>query len=187
MYRGCRLDGDHLTTGKLITRRPRPSIRRGSPPIGRLGLASSFPSTHAACAFVIASWMSRSRQRSWLHLLAATVGYVRVHRRAHYLSDVLAGGVLDDAVGQIADRAWELLMGPMRGLRNTRKAVSERSEVQLEHAGRARMASLRNVRAAVVASVVISVLLEAARCGHWWSDLTRRDTLCAGSPGVSCT
>jgi hypothetical protein len=37
------------TTGKVTIRRPRPPVGQVYPPIGRLGLASSFPSTHAAC------------------------------------------------------------------------------------------------------------------------------------------
>lgn len=98
-------------TGKVTIRRPRPSVGRGSPPIGRLGLASAFPSTHAACGFAIAGWMWRSRRRVWLHLIAATVGYARVRRRAHDLLDVLAGGALGYAIGRCADRAWEALTG----------------------------------------------------------------------------
>jgi membrane-associated phospholipid phosphatase len=105
------------TTGKLTTRRPRPRLGYGSPPIGRLGLESSFPSTHAACAFAIAAWMRRSSRRNWLHLLAAAVGYARVHRRVHYLSDVLAGGTLGYAIGGCADWAWTVLMGAFKGLR----------------------------------------------------------------------
>ena len=97
------------TTGKLATRRPRPGRGRGSPPIGRLGLASSFPSTHAACAFAVAGWMRSSRRRAWLHLLAATVGYARVRKRAHHLGDVLAGGALGYAVGRCADWSWSSL------------------------------------------------------------------------------
>ncbi len=109
------------TTGKLATRRPRPSRERDSQPIGRRGLASSFPSTHAACAFAIAGWMRRSRHRGWLHLLAATVGYMRVRRRAHHLSDVLAGGALGYALGRCADWGWSLLASiGMRGGRRSR-------------------------------------------------------------------
>jgi membrane-associated phospholipid phosphatase len=111
------------TTGKLAIRRPRP--RRE--PIGRLGLASSFPSTHAACAFAIAGWMRRSRHRGWLHLLAATVGYARVRRRAHHLGDVLAGGALGYAIGGCADWSWSLLASI--GMR------SRHADPQIEPAG----------------------------------------------------
>jgi membrane-associated phospholipid phosphatase len=108
------------TTGKLTIRRPRPSVGYGSPPIGRLGLASSFPSTHAACTFAIAGWMWRSHRRTWLHLLAVTVGYSRVRSRAHHLSDVLAGGALGYAIGRCVDWIWWVLMGAV-GDRATQK------------------------------------------------------------------
>lgn len=98
------------TTGKLTIRRPRPRLGNGAPQIGRFGLASSFPSTHAACTFAIAGWMWRSRQRNRLHLLAATVGYARVRSRAHYCSDVLAGGILGYAIGRSADLTYTALM-----------------------------------------------------------------------------
>jgi membrane-associated phospholipid phosphatase len=109
------------TTGKLATRRPRPSGGRGASPIGRLGLASSFPSTHTTCAFAIAGWMRRSRHRGWLHLLAAAVGYARVRRRVHYFGDVLAGGTLGYALGRSADWSWSSLASiGMRGGRRFR-------------------------------------------------------------------
>jgi membrane-associated phospholipid phosphatase len=118
------------TTGKLATRRPRPSRGRGSPPIGRLGLASSFPSTHAACAFAVAGWMRRSRHRGWLHLLAATVGYMRVRRRAHHLGDVLAGGALGYAIGGSADWSWSSLRSTaIRAKRRFRSAGFPRRRI----------------------------------------------------------
>lgn len=104
------------TTGKLAIRRPRPRMDYGSPPSGRLGLASSFPSTHTACAFAMAGWMRRSPRRSWLCLLAAAVGYVRVYRRAHYPGDVLAGGTMGYAVGWCADWTWTILVAAAKCL-----------------------------------------------------------------------
>ncbi len=97
------------SSGKATIRRPRPGLGYGSPPIGRFGLASSFPSTNAACGFAIASWLRHSRQRNWLHLLAAAIGYARVRRRAHHLLDVLAGGAMGYAIGRAADATWEAL------------------------------------------------------------------------------
>jgi membrane-associated phospholipid phosphatase len=112
------------TSGKVTIRRPRPSLGDGSRPIGRLGLASSFPSTHAACGFAIAGWLWRSRQRNWLHLLAATVGYARVRGRAHHLLDVLAGGTLGYAIGRCADSTWEALRAATgSGRERTRSAA----------------------------------------------------------------
>lgn len=54
--------------------------------------------------------MWRSHQRNWLHFLAATVGYARVRSRAHYLSDVLAGGILGYTIGRCADLTCTVLM-----------------------------------------------------------------------------
>jgi membrane-associated phospholipid phosphatase len=105
------------STGKLAIRRPRPEVGDGSRPVGRLGLSSSFPSTHAACAFAIASWMSRSRRGGLLHVLAVAVAYVRVRRRAHHLGDVVAGGTLGYAIGRCADWAWVTLAAVARGAR----------------------------------------------------------------------
>jgi membrane-associated phospholipid phosphatase len=104
------------TAGKLTIRRPRPRLDHSSRPIGRLGLASSFPSTHTACAFAMAGWMRRSPRCNWLHLLAATVGYVRVYRRAHHPGDVLAGGTMGYAIGWCADWIWTMLMAAVRCL-----------------------------------------------------------------------
>lgn len=53
--------------------------------------------------------MRHSPQCTWLHLLATTVGYARIHRRAHYLSDVLAGGTIGYTVGWCADLTWKVL------------------------------------------------------------------------------
>jgi membrane-associated phospholipid phosphatase len=99
--------------GKLTIRRPRPRLDDGSPSIGWLGLASSFPSTHTACAFAMAGWMRRSPRCNWLHLLAAVVGYARVHRRAHHPGDVLAGGAMGYAIGWCADWIWTILVAAM--------------------------------------------------------------------------
>lgn len=106
------------TTGKLTIRRPRPRLDQSPRPIGRLGLASSFPSTHTACAFAMAGWMRRSPRSNWLYLLAATVGYARVYRRAHYPGDVLAGGAMGYAIGWCADWTGTVLVAAVKCLRH---------------------------------------------------------------------
>jgi hypothetical protein len=156
------------TTGKLTTGRPRPSYGRGSSSIGRLGVASSFPSTHAACAFAIAGWMSRSRQRYWLHLFAAIVGYGRVRRRAHYFSDVVAGGILGYVIGRCADWTWEILGGAVRVLRSGSSSLSERRELKPQRAPE-RVATMRYVRVAVIVAVAVSVLLGGGVLRVWAS------------------
>jgi PAP2 superfamily len=151
------------TAGKLMIRQPRPNVGRSTPPIGRLGIASGFPSTHAACGFAIAGWMSRSRRRNWLHLLAMTVGYARVRRHAHYPSDVLAGGTLGYAIGRCADWAWEKLMRAARELRNPSKTRSECPENDDSE----RTGNMRQVRVAVIAAAAISVLLGDGAVRAW--------------------
>jgi membrane-associated phospholipid phosphatase len=114
------------SAAKVTVRRPRPSLVSGRRPIGRLGLASSFPSTHAVCAFAIAGWMHRSPRRTWLHLLAASVGYGRVRSRAHHLGDVLAGGAVGYAIGRCADWVWTLLGAVAGGLGRAGRAHAQR-------------------------------------------------------------
>lgn len=93
------------TAGKLMIRRPRPDASTRVAPPGRLG-AAGFPSTHATCAFAIAGWQRRSRHRRWLHLAAIGIGYLRVHRRAHYSRDVVAGAILGYVIVWQVEGAW---------------------------------------------------------------------------------
>lgn len=107
------------TLGKVVVRRPRPScadVRRDVP----FGLASSFPSTHSAWAWVIASWTCRSPWGHWRYLIAAGVGYLRVRQRAHYRSDVLAGSFVGYAIGRCAVWITTLLTAVIAALHNAR-------------------------------------------------------------------
>jgi hypothetical protein len=155
------------STGKLTVRRPRPSAQRDVPPVGRLGLASSFPSTHAACAFAIASWMSRSRSRNWPLLLAAGVGYARVLKRAHYLSDVLAGSVVGYAVGWCADRAWATLKAAVKGSATGMMRSRRAPVISYEPAVHSRLVNMSRARVVVVAVVAMSVVLGGGVLRAW--------------------
>ena len=97
------------TVGKLVIRRPRPGASTRSAPLGRIGPAG-FPSTHTTCAFAIASWHRASRQRRWLHLVAIGIGYLRVHRRAHYYGDVMAGAILGYGISWQLESTWSRLV-----------------------------------------------------------------------------
>lgn len=99
------------TAGKLVIRRPRPDASARIAPVGRLGPAG-FPSTHTACAFAIAGWQRRSRLRRWLHLVAIGIGYLRVHRRAHYSRDVVAGAILGYGIVWQVEGVWSRLVTP---------------------------------------------------------------------------
>jgi membrane-associated phospholipid phosphatase len=76
----------------------------------------SFPSGHATTAFTVASALvalAPRRQRLWL-AIAAGVGASRVLLNAHYLSDVVAGGLIgweagqagQSLAGRFASRFW---------------------------------------------------------------------------------
>ncbi len=147
------------TTAKLTVRRPRPHRHHRSPQAGHAGLASSFPSTHAACAFAIASWMSRSRPRNLSYPLAAGVGYARVHKHAHHLSDVVAGSVVGYAVGWCADWAWRILReaagGCFAGVRCARAARRSPHE-PVAHGS---LVNVRRVKVAAAAAAVVAAIM----------------------------
>ncbi len=76
----------------------------------RMPASTSFPSGHTASAFAFASAVGLDQP--WLGLalriLAAAVGYSRVHTGVHYPSDVVAGALIGANTGQavavLADR-----------------------------------------------------------------------------------
>jgi hypothetical protein len=111
--------------------------------------------------------MRSSPRRNLLYFLAATIGYGRVHKRAHYPSDVLVGGTLGYAIGRCVDWIWEILMGAVWTLRNGHKSSSEPPDVWGEHGVPQGMASMRHARAAVIVAIAVSVLLGAGVVRAW--------------------
>ncbi|RPE33897.1 undecaprenyl-diphosphatase [Kitasatospora cineracea] len=92
--------------GKTLARRPRPDRVGGKVPEARhvpMPASASFPSGHTASAFAFATGVSS--QLPWaaapLGLLAATVGYSRVHTGVHYPGDVVAGALLGTVAGSV--------------------------------------------------------------------------------------
>jgi len=68
-------------------------------------ITSSFPSGHAASAFMAATLLARGSPAAPAYYgLAGLVAYSRVHVRMHHLADVLGGAVLGLALGRIARR-----------------------------------------------------------------------------------
>jgi hypothetical protein len=72
---------------------------------------SSFPSGHATEAFAVASVLS-ARADGWVvpvlsYTLASCVGYARVNDRAHWASDVIAGGLVGTFIGHTIVRRHE--------------------------------------------------------------------------------
>jgi undecaprenyl-diphosphatase len=100
-----------LTNGvvKSFFRRVRPPehFTHDAPlPYGmRRPITSSFPSGHAATAFMAATLLSEGTRAGPAYFgLAGLVAYSRVHVRMHHPADVLGGAALGLVLGQIARR-----------------------------------------------------------------------------------
>jgi undecaprenyl-diphosphatase len=100
-----------LTNGviKLAFRRVRPQdhfTHDEELPYGmRRPITSSFPSGHAATAFMAAGLLSKgTRLAPAYYTLAALVAYSRVHVRMHHPADVAGGAALGIALGAVARR-----------------------------------------------------------------------------------
>jgi membrane-associated phospholipid phosphatase len=83
---------------------------------GAISGSTSFPSGHAITAFAVASVVAhRYHRKRWVpwvaYSLASTVAFSRVTLRAHFPSDVLAGGVLGFVIGRQVERGWGLSPG----------------------------------------------------------------------------
>jgi undecaprenyl-diphosphatase len=71
----------------------------------RRPITSSFPSGHAATAFMAATLLSKgTRAAPAYYALAGLVAYSRVHVRMHHATDVAGGAVLGLALGAVARR-----------------------------------------------------------------------------------
>lgn len=104
-----------LTNGvvKSFFRRVRPQEHFGHDaplPYGmRRPITSSFPSGHAATAFMAAMILGKgSRAAPAYFVLAGLVAYSRVHVRMHHATDVVGGAALGLALGALARRAISL-------------------------------------------------------------------------------
>lgn len=108
------LSGTYLLTvvGKNLIGRRRPSFAN-YPANDRIDAGKSFPSGHTSISFAIATYSSlyardyfgNSEKKTGpliyttaSHLLAAYVGYTRIIDNRHFLSDVIAGGLLGSGV-----------------------------------------------------------------------------------------
>lgn len=94
---------------KILVSRPRPGVVDQDPAHWGPSLAAaynSFPSGHATAAFTLAAVLAAASP-SWrpaLYGLAALIALSRVVVDAHFVSDVVAGGLLGWAVGRLASR-----------------------------------------------------------------------------------
>jgi undecaprenyl-diphosphatase len=70
----------------------------------RRPITSSFPSGHAATAFMCAVALSRGNKTAPFYFgLAALISFSRVYTRMHHTSDVVAGAALGLALGGLLD------------------------------------------------------------------------------------
>jgi undecaprenyl-diphosphatase len=91
---------------KPFGRRHRPDREGESVPESRhvpMPASRSFPSGHTAAAVAFANGAGQALPAVSLplHLLAALVGYSRIHTGVHYPGDVLAGAVLGSALADV--------------------------------------------------------------------------------------
>lgn len=91
-------------TLKFVVGRSRPNKEQGSRHLRPFSSGASFPSGHATQAFAVASVIATVYDESpWVTPLALTgaglVGFARIRGNNHWLSDVIAGGVIGSGVG----------------------------------------------------------------------------------------
>lgn len=87
---------------KALSRRKRPSVAMGDlSPLLSNPDPYSFPSSHAACAWVVSTTLGLALGWGWSIwiLYAAAVSYSRIHVGAHYPLDVLMGALIGIVIG----------------------------------------------------------------------------------------
>lgn len=95
---------------KPLGRRPRPDRGAKEVPAARqvrMPASRSFPSGHTAAAVAFATGVAYVLPAAGvpLHVLAALVGYSRVHTGVHYPGDVVAGALLGAVIGDVTSSA----------------------------------------------------------------------------------
>jgi membrane-associated phospholipid phosphatase len=92
---------------KPLARRRRPARPAAHPGAVPMPGSRSFPSGHTAAAVAFASGVGRELPLAGapLQVLAALVGYSRVHTGVHYPGDVVAGALLGAFIADVATAA----------------------------------------------------------------------------------
>jgi undecaprenyl-diphosphatase len=93
-------------TLKIFVARPRPFVTLTNVVLlGAMDKTPSFPSGHAASAFMVAVLLSSCFKRHILFfLLAALIAFSRVYVGVHYPSDCIAGAVIGIVIGLFLTR-----------------------------------------------------------------------------------
>jgi undecaprenyl-diphosphatase len=97
---------------KPVARRRRPDRPLHEVPLARhvaMPTSRSLPSGHSAAAFAFATGAAHALPHVavGLRVLAAVVGYSRVHAGVHYPGDVVAGALIGTSIAQIAVRTLD--------------------------------------------------------------------------------
>jgi len=97
---------------KPLGRRRRPDREASTVPVARqvpMPTTRSLPSGHSASAFAFATGVGQSLPQAGapLRLLAALVGYSRVHTGVHFPGDVIVGALVGTSLGQATAYALE--------------------------------------------------------------------------------
>jgi len=89
---------------QVVVGRSRPSDEKGTHDFHPFTGGHSFPSGHTTQAFALASVISEHADRPWVtglsYGLAGLVGLARMEQRGHFMSDVVASGLIGTFVGK---------------------------------------------------------------------------------------
>ncbi len=89
---------------KVVVGRSRPSRDQGTHDFHPFNGGESFPSGHTTQAFALASVIAEHADQPWVsgvsYGLAGLVGLARVEQRQHFMSDVVAAGLIGTFVGK---------------------------------------------------------------------------------------
>jgi len=88
---------------KLFINRPRPLSHTAVSIFGNAG--ASFPSMHTALAFAMIPFVPKYKY--YVFAIAVLIGVSRIILHAHYLSDVIFGGLLGYLIGVFVKKWWD--------------------------------------------------------------------------------
>ncbi len=116
--------------GKVVTGRLRPNESTSQYSFKPFTHHDSFPSGHATMAFALATSLSGEIRRPWASALlyagATGTAWSRLNDHKHWLSDVLAGGVVGVTAANFIGGRWRFFgLGPPRVLVDPRGARVE--------------------------------------------------------------